>query len=646
MKHLFPLVLGLSLLSIQAAGQSYSFATDAQQRGYYNRPYLRYEAEPTYCVTNGTFLPASDDQRDIQSEASHQQALVLKNAGDYVEWTLDAEADGLTLRFSLPDNAEGTGLIGTLTVEIGESSAELPISSYWAWQYTKKSGGYPADTYPTNTPAPDAFARMYFDEVHALLPQVLPAGSVIRLTKAVEDSIPYTIDFIEMEKVPAPITFEDIADTNKIAYDPNTDGDLADFVNAHPSQTIYLPQGRIETAKRIYMNKNNTHLIGAGMWYTEIYFTASSDNSLTFDKRGIEASGSNLLLEGVYLNTINNKRYYNNQDSKQVGKGVQGCWGKNSVIRNCWIEHFECGGWIADYSAKGSENLLVEHCRMRNNYADGINFSQASINHTCQYCSFRNNGDDDMASWTTARTCKDITFAYCTAENNWRASSLGFFGGEKHHAHHLAIYDAVESGVRVNADFQGNGFSDTGNISIHDVTIVHSGCKGGSRGTAGDFWGNMQGALNIGGTQYYDVKNIRLADIDIIDSRGDAIYLRAGSGKKLINLSLSDIHVDGAGRWGLYYSGATGTARYCNLTFDNCVQGDMSTHMPSFVVTTDCEEEPNDLQSVCNSQPDLPVAIYDITGRLTYSGPLDQVQLTRGIYIVCGIGRIKKLYIQ
>ena len=69
------------------------------------------------------------------------------------------------------------------------------------------------------------------------------------------------------------------------------------------------------------------------MWYTELYFTASSDDRSTYNKRGIETDNSNIVIEGLYINTINNKRYYDNNANYQVGKGFMGSFGANSIIR-------------------------------------------------------------------------------------------------------------------------------------------------------------------------------------------------------------------------------------------------------------------------------------------------------------------------
>ena len=603
MKRVIQIVL-LALAVQCMPAQVYEFATDAQERGYYNRPYERYEAEPDRCEASGLFLAPSDDQRDLQSEASHQQALQLTGSGDFVSWTVNKPGDGLTLRFSLPDNNEGTGIQGDILVFAGaEQVGSLHLNSRWAWQYCNAN-------YPQNAPlSGHVIIRMRFDEVHTRLSRIVQSGEKLTLRKKNVDSTPYTIDFVELERVPERVEYESLSG-EKVRFDGN--GDIADFIAGHEGQTIYIPEGRWETSKRIYLrNRNGTKLVGAGMWYSEIYFSAPSDNISTYSNRGIEASSDGLLVEGLYLNTACRQRYYSQEDSKQVGKAFMGGWGTGSVIRNCWAEHFECGGWIADYSGRTSKDLLVEHCRFRNNYADGINCSQASEGHTIRFCSFRNNGDDDMASWSTGRRTSGIEFSYCTAENNWRASSLGFFGGTAPSAHHLAIFDALECGIRVNADFSGTGFTAGATVDIHDVTVQHCGCVSGSKGTAGDFWGNAQGAVNIGNTQYYDVPNVHLSHIDVIESRGNAFFVRASNGKNVNGLVLNNIRIDGAGGYGIFYSGAIGDAYYCQVEFNNCTRGEQTAHMPAFVI----HECGTDIETVYADQMADGVDYYDLLGR-------------------------------
>lgn len=616
--------------------QVYTFPTDAQMRGWYNRPYERYEAEPGRCTTNGQFLAATDNQQHLQSEASHQQALQLINQGDYVSWVVNRPGDGLTVRFSLPDNANGTGTDGNLDIYAGtDKVGTIYLNSYWAWQYCD-------GTYPDNTPRTgNVVIRMRFDENHVRLSRSLQQGEVLKLVKKENNSTPYTIDFAELEPVPARVEFSSLSG-NKVQFDGN--GDVADFIMNNQGKTIYIPEGTWNSSKRIYLTSaDNTKLIGAGMWYTQIYFTASSDQYNTHSYRGIEASSNNLLVEGLYLNTVNNKRYYQNNAANQVGKGFMGGWGNNSTIRNCWVEHFECGAWIADYTSKGSNNLTVEYCRFRNNYADGLNCSNGSHGHTIRYCSFRNNGDDDMASWTTYNGCSNISFSYCTAENNWRASSLGFFGGNGNSAHHLYLADGLESGLRVNSDFDGNGF--TGNaFEIHDITIDHCGCLAGTKGTGGDFWGASQGALNLGSTSKYEINNIHFRNIDILRPRWNAVYVRAQSGKNLNGCSLRNITISDAPYYGIFFSGARGTMSYCHLTFNN-VTNHMNAVPSTLTWTEDCSGETSTLTP--NEEEEFPldgeVIAYDIMGRCCYHGLYTNLSLPAGIYILHAGNRSMKV---
>lgn len=657
MKKLFLLsTFSIFLCLNNLPAQSITFPDDSNQRGYHSRPYLRYEAEPDKCETNGTFLSATYDQREVQSEASNQIAVQLSAKNDYVKWIIEDEADGLTLRFSLPDSEDGKGTKGTFSLYIdNEFVQDITADSYWAWQYVLKSGS----KYPDNTPADNKFPRMRFDEMHWKLDRQIPAGTEFKIVKKDDNTDVYIIDFIELEKVPAPLTFESIADENKVEYTESA-GILSAFIRDNGGKTIFLPPGRYEVDDRIYITADDTKLIGAGMWHTEIYFTASSDNRTTYSKRGIETNNSRVVVEGLYLNTVNNKRYYFHNDvnnsTYQVGKGFMGGFGSNSIIRNVWVEHFECGAWIANYSGKGAENLTVEHCRFRNNYADGINLCCGVKSGTVQHCSFRNNGDDDMASWSTGQICANNTFRYCTAENNWRASSLGFFGGKGNKAHHCVIIDPMEAGARVNSDFNGTGFG-TGDSynEFHDISMYKGGVASGEVGVGGDLWGNQQGAIHLSSsTKNYDVENFKIYNIDLYDSKNDAVFVGSGN-QKFVNIFLKDIVINGTGRYGIYFNNPKGNIGHCNILFENTGSADMNTYPSGFSYEENCAMEPetsvNDISGiniktyfdagslVISGFENTSIAVYDMLGRKNIQTPVlsDKISiagLNSGIYFV------------
>jgi len=642
----FQLILLLSFLLFIYNGfsQSVVFPDDERERGYTSRPYLRYEAEPGKCQSNGTFLNSTYDQRELQSEASNQIAVNLTSRNSYVQWVNDSPADGLTIRFSLPDSSDGSGTQGTLALYVnGNFVQNITVNSYWAWQYILKNGS----KYPDNTPnATTKFPRMRFDETHIKLNEKIPANATFRLVKVDNNDIPYTIDFVELEEVPAQVSYSSITDVNKAMYSTDQ-GSLYTFIGNNRGKTIYIPAGIYNTDKKIVIYAgDNTKIIGAGMWYTEIYFTASSDDKNTYGQRGIEAYGNNMVLQGVYLNTINNKRYYQNNDSYQVGKGLMGSFGSNSLIKDVWIEHFECGGWI-----ENANSLTIQNCRFRNNYADGINLSYACKNSIVEQCSFRNNGDDDMASWSRADgLCENNTFRYCTAENNWRASSLGFFGGKQNKAYNCVIIDPMEAGFRVTCDFPGMPFSTDGYSVLHDISVYKGGVPSGTVGVSGDLWGNQQGALHLNSSNQYDLRNIFIYNINFYHSKNDAIFIGSGS-KNISNVILKNIYINGTGRYGIFFYNTKGNATYCNIVYENIGAGSNYNAIPTnFTFVQNCEvdfQQPaiqdlkaffseNRLQIVGVENTSL--SIFNILGEKIYNTFFTSTQinvgLNPGIYLV------------
>jgi parallel beta-helix repeat protein len=643
--HLF-LSLVFTLSCFNTVAQSVLFSDDSNERGYYDRAYLRYEAETGKCVTNGVLLEPTYVQTALQSEASNQMATQLIAKESYVQWTNEETADGLTIRFSIPDNAEGTGAKGTLALYVNDTYVQnIDLDSYWAWQYFLKTMSNP---YPDNTPGTSTkFPRMRFDETHVKLSTKIPAGAVFKLVKTEDNDSPYTIDFVELEDVPAPVTFESIPGDNKVEYSLS-EGTLASFISKNTGKIVFIPAGKYNADGKITINGDNTQLIGAGMWYTEIYFTASSDEKATYNRRGIETYNSHILIEGLYLNTVNNKRYYDNNDAYQVGKGLMGSFGSNSIIRNVWAEHFECGAWI-----EGADHLTVTNCRFRNNYADGINLAYGSKNSIVEHCSFRNNGDDDMATWSRgSKMCENITYRYCTAENNWRASSLGFFGGKENKAYHCVIMDPMEAGFRVTCDFPGMPFSTDGYSEFHDISVYKGGVKSGVKGENGDLWGNQQGAVHINSSSNYDLQNIKIYNIDLYDSKNDALFIGSGNSRSIKNLQLKDIHIDGTGRYGIYFSNARGNGQYCRIEYENTGADTPTNALPAaFNFVEDCstaidipDTDPIKVVSlngtlVISGFENTSISVYDLLGRKNYQTAVLSQETTipdlpSGIYIV------------
>lgn len=308
------------------------------------------------------------------------------------------------------------------------------------------------------------------------------------------------------------------------------------------------------------------------MWYTQLHFTANSPSG----SKGIETNSSNILLDGLYITTASNVRYYNRNESQSAGKGLEGCFGINSTIRNVWVVHFDNGAWIANYTSSivVADNLHVINCRFRNNYADGINLCKGARNCIVEYSSFRNNGDDDMATWSAnGQLCYNNTFRYNTSENNWRAAGIGFFGGRQNKAHHCVIIDPIEKGLRIDATFLGMPFSTDGYSVFSDISIYHG-------GTNRDVWrSNNRGAIDISlGDAQYNITNISFKNIDLINSKQHAIsFYTYQNNNFTVDVRFENININGTrvmlnsgnGNGIFVDSRIRGKAFYKDITFSN-----------------------------------------------------------------------------
>jgi hypothetical protein len=541
------------------------------QIGYYDAPYLRYEAD-LGTLTNATVTSKSYQQSDLQSEASGQVCVNLANIGSLVGWTLSQPADGLVLRYSVPE-----GQTGTLDVQAdGVSVGTLNLNTYYSWEHLSVSTPGVKNTNP----------KMRFDEVRLKLSSALSSGTNLSL---VNQSGNIFIDFVELESVPT-IVSSAIGDVVYVG-----DGsDLQTFIDGNGGKTIYLGAGVYNVNRELYFGVSNTNLKGAGSWYTEIHFTNTSTNG------GLRANASNINFSGLYLSTVRNSR-------SNSYKAINGVYTSGSTITDLWAEHFECGAWIGQYNTGGpayADGFNLSNCRFRNNYADGINLCKGTSNATVAHCSFRNNGDDDMAIWSAnGLECKNNTFSYNTSEHCWRSSGCAIYGGYNNKADHLLIKDNVEVGIRVNNSYSGVGFNENGMHEFSNITII-------SCGTFNDLWYTAVGAIdlvsdNVAGTR---VSNVKFSNIDIIDSKNDAIYFFKRAGEGFYNLVFENITINGTGteypfnnannlNWGrgygiLFVGNPAGYGTYCNMTYlnrgGNATVNINNAQIGSFSFTSEC----------------------------------------------------------
>jgi hypothetical protein len=562
--------------------------SDGLPRGAYQLPYVRYEAENA-TLSNGAALQQSPQfvQTDIASEASDQKYVSLASNNAAVEWVVTTPAQGLNLRFTMPDDNNGNGMSGSLGLYVNNVKVRtIALTSYWAYQY------FPAAD-PQQTPGGKTLMR--FDEVHFRLDNQLNSGDKVSIRKDNGDALTYGVDFIELEPVPAAIT-QPANYLNVTAYGATPDDTSDDYaafnacISAAASQgkNVYIPAGRFLLSDKLPLNVSNMKITGAGMWYTTVYF--STDRQFY---GGIYARANNVEISNFSLATINNDRLvYNEANQRLPGnmyktyKGFMGTYGANSYIHDVWVEHFECGFWIAGYDPPYpidvTTNLLIQKCRIRNNYADGVNFCQGTSNSIVEQCSLRNNGDDALAVWPDKSSgnntnCVNDIFRYNTVEDNWRAGSIALFGGTGHEIHHNLIKDGVGgSAIRFTNDFPGFTFQYPGDvIKVYENTMI--GC-----GTSNDLWNQKRGAIEFyAGT---GIMNMQFDNNTILRSQRDGIQMY---GTNMDHLTFNNTTIDGTGLdpavdnqqadsyggYGLYVQAGSVGATFNNLTVTNAESG-------------------------------------------------------------------------
>ena len=544
-------------------------------------PYTRYEAERgrldrAHVVSLDERLTVDKLLDSTAIEAGEQSYVELEGKGSSVSFTAEVPGNAIDLRFTLPDHKGGS-----VDIRVnGEKAATFNLSSETAYQYVQKSKVFDEEKDKLADQGP-IHARFQFDEVHTLLNRQVNPGDTVSVVRTGSEGYAYGIDFIELEQalpeIPRPdnsvsITDDDLTVTEEVkpgefqtrpvhawANDGKDDSEafLAALKRASDEKkTLYIPRGTFEFDRQLVVrhSPDDNHQLmiqGAGIWYSNIHFTKSG-----IEEGGIllEHTSHHLVFRDFYMDSNLKSRH----DENAHYKGFQGVT-KNSQFVNLWIEHFECGFWMGDYVDEKymqyTEHMLVDHSRIRNNFADGLNYSQGSRDSAVRNSNVRGNGDDGLASWSShaqskpddpvqyvsnARHTDNIEFTHNTIELGWRAGGIGFFGGSGQKAENNLITGNFEgAGIRLNTVFGGHNFDWNLTLnkraSIQRNKIVRS-------GTQDDYYGGSRGAIDfqemfgrIAGVDLYDNIIVRPFAEDI---RSDFAF--TDKEKKLRGMSIGD----------------------------------------------------------------------------------------------------------
>ena len=505
--------------------------------------YTTYEAEQSE-LKNGVVKNASSSEaeRATAREASGQAYVDLPTNAS-VSFIAQADANAVTIRYTVPDGESGKVEVKVNNTVIGT----LDLSSKSNWQYLDNYTYHPNDDIKVHdTPAADRLARFQFDEVSQLFKDAhINKGDTVTITNL--DSTPVGIDLIDLEKAPdairQPENSVSITDFGAVANDGSDDYQafIAAIESAKASKkSVYIPEGQFDFSRPISLYvPDGIKITGAGQWHTKLHFL--NTEAAKYDDKGYASGGGGITFEpgskDIDLGNLSMDSNLNSRhDEKANYKGISGTLGTGSSIHDIKIEHFEAGVWIGDYSKNKplnyTDGLTISNATIRNNFADGVNFAQGTSNSTVINSNIRGNGDDGLATWsshhenTNAHVAENNHFLNNTVELGWRAAGIGIFGGKGHEvANNLIKDNANWGGVRLNTVFKNShnfDFNDTG-ISVHDNLLVNN-------GTNADTYGRVKGSIDLEEGRDYatpekdilgELNNIKIENNTIVNNLSD-----------------------------------------------------------------------------------------------------------------------------
>ncbi|GAA5090881.1 glycosyl hydrolase family 28-related protein [Microbacterium yannicii] len=528
------------------------------------------EQEAENAVTNGTIIGRGREAYTIEAEASGRSAVRL-TAGQYVEFTLPASANALTVRYSIPDAPNGGGLTAPLAVKVGPHTASLKMTSEYAYLYNQypftndpnagllhpdwwlaECACVPQFDQPDFEPAKPFRPMKFYDEERLLLHKTYKAGETVRLTAPA--GVAWTvIDLIDTELVGKPYVKLKASNVLVFGADPTARKDsAAAFERAiafaqKVGLTVYVPPGRYRVERHIVVD--DVTIEGAGHWYTTVFGSevalatpapdGSTHTGVGFYGKDAAAGGStDVHLRGFAIEGDVRARI----DTDQVN-AIGGAF-HDSSFSELHIQHTKVGLWFDGPMS----NVVVEDNIIVDQIADALNFHIGVTDSVARNNFVRNSGDDALAMWAEAKGGTALTNARNTFERNTvqtptLANGIAIYGGTDNTVSGNLVADTIREGSALHAGSRFGAHPFAGTLTFRDNTTVRAGTRELN-------WNIGMGSLWIYALEG-SISGIRVTGDHYLDSTYNAIMLVSEWGVKdlysMTDVSFADLRIDGTG---------------------------------------------------------------------------------------------------
>jgi hypothetical protein len=470
-----------------------------------------YEAENANF--NGHKIGPDYTQGDLATEASGRQAVQLTGQGQFVEFTLTAQANAIDVAYALNQGAAGNL---SLYINGAKFSKELSLTAQFSYITTGNIAG--------------SKTHHFFNDTRMLLGQQLAAGTKVRLqVDPGDNAAPYTIDLADFYQVAAPGN-QPANSISVVTAGADASGN-ADSTQAFrqtisnaaaAGKTVWIPQGSFLVGSSLQINAAT--IAGAGPWYSIVKANEFINNG------GSVPGPINLSNFAIQGSTVG-------RHDDSTANAINGALGGNSVENNLWIQNTNVGFW----QQNGSDHLTIENTTILDTSADGINLNGTATNDLITNNFIRNTGDDGLAMWSLHSSDSNDTFSNNTVVQPNLANGIAIYGGTSDTVSNNLVADtnALGSGIAIsNQQFiAGQGFAPlAGTMTVSGNTLIRTGAINPN-------WGHAMGAIRVDSYDFA-VQNVtvNLTGNTVDNSPWGVLEIVSGAGH---NLPVTGLNVNG-----------------------------------------------------------------------------------------------------